>query len=74
VALTSENKDSFLFKIAYCSEKYYVLCESEETGKLIEIIGMKDQTIISLYCFCIKHPALHGRSDCLMRSQDNELY
>jgi len=26
---------------------------------------VKDQTIIGLYCFWIKHPALHGRSDCL---------
>jgi hypothetical protein len=41
VAMTCENNDSFLFKIAYCSEKYYVICESEETGKLIEIIGMQ---------------------------------
>ena len=41
MALKSVNQDSFLFKIAYCSEKYYLLCKSEETGKLIEIIGMQ---------------------------------
>ena len=41
MALKSVNKDSFLFKIVYCSEKYYLLCESEETGKLTEIIGMQ---------------------------------
>jgi len=41
VALKSVSQDSLLFKIAYCSDENYLLCESEETGKLIEIIGMQ---------------------------------
>ena len=42
VALKFVNKDSFLYKITYCSDENYLLCESEEkTGKLIKIIPMQ---------------------------------